>query len=54
MPCSCPAVSTLIRNINASKIFPFLNNDDALVKELPQYVATTQDVIISSEEKKVE
>ena len=43
--------------IKTLKIFPFLNNDatiDALVKELPQYVAAAQDVIISSEGKKVE
>ena len=43
--------------IEALKFFPFLNNDatiDGLRKELPQYVAAAQDVIIPSDEKKVE
>ena len=39
------------------RIFPFLDNDatiNGLIRELPQYVAAAQDVVIEQEEKKVE
>ena len=38
-------------------IFPFLNSDatiNGLIRELPQYVAAAQEVVIQCEEKKVE
>ena len=38
-------------------IFPFLNSDatiNGLIRELPQYVAAAQEVVIKCEEKKVE
>ena len=41
----------------AFRIFPFLDNEatvGCLVRELPQYIAATQDVVIECEEKKVE
>ena len=41
----------------AFRIFPFLDNEatvGCLVRELPQYIAATQDVVIECEGKKVE
>ena len=56
-PLSVQWLSPSEETARALKIFPFLHNDatiDALLKELPQYVTAAQDVVISSEEKKVE
>ena len=43
--------------VEALRILPFLDNDATihdLIRELPQYVAAAQDVVIEQEEKKVE
>ena len=43
--------------VEALRIFPFLDNDatiGGLFRELPQYIAATQDVVIECEGKKVE
>ena len=56
----CPATVQWLRpthaTVEALRIFPFLNSDaiiNSLTRELPNYVAAAQDVIIPSEEKKV-
>ena len=57
----CPVAVQWMRptpaTVEALRIFPFLDNDatiNGLIRELPQYVAAAQDVVIEQEEKKVE
>ena len=57
----CPVAVQWMRptpaTVEALRILPFLDNDatiDGLIRELPQYVAAAQDVVIEQEEKKME
>ena len=57
----CPVAVQWIRptpaTVEALRVLPFLDNDatiTGLIRELPQYVAAAQDVVIEQEEKKVE
>ena len=57
----CPATVQWLRptpaTVETLRIFPFLNSDatiNGLIRELPQYVAAAEEVVIQCEEKKVE
>ena len=57
----CPVAVQWMRptpaTVEALRILPFLDSDatiNGLIRELPQYVAAAQDVVIEQEEKKVE
>ena len=56
----CPVTVQWLRptpaTVDALGIFPFLNSDatiNGLIRELPQYFAAAQEVVIQCEEKKV-
>lgn len=56
----CPVIVCWLRptqaTVEALRIFPFLYSDgtfNSLVRELPQYMTASQDLVIECEEKKV-
>ena len=57
VPCDGPMVETYTSYRRSPQHFPFLDNDatiEGLARELPQYIAATQDVVIKCGGKKVE
>ena len=57
VPCDGPMVETYTSYRRSPQHFPFLDNDatiKGLARELPQYIAATQDVVIKCGGKKVE
>ena len=56
MPRGSAVDANYAATVSAVPFFPFLNSDkitDGLIEELPDYVAAAQDVMVTTEEKKV-